>query len=56
METSDGRIITGIAKEKDKAREEFEEALVAGRTAGLLDYVTDDSQYRAFHQTILGLK
>jgi hypothetical protein len=45
MTTSDGRTITGIAKEKDQAREEYEDALGAGKFAGILDYVTDDSKY-----------
>ena len=44
MVTSDGRTITGISKEKDEAREEYEAALSAGKSAGILDYVTDDSQ------------
>lgn len=44
MTTSDGRTIIGTAKEKDQAREEYEEAVGAGKFAGILDYVTDDSQ------------
>jgi Vault protein inter-alpha-trypsin domain len=43
MTTSDGRTITGIAKDKDQAREEYQEALDAGKSAGILEYVTDDS-------------
>jgi Vault protein inter-alpha-trypsin domain len=43
MTTSDGRTVTGIAKDKDKAREEYKEALDAGKSAGILEYVTDDS-------------
>lgn len=45
MQTSDGRTVTGIAKEKDLARKEYEEALAAGQFAGLMNYVTDDSQF-----------
>ncbi|TFK30706.1 von Willebrand domain-containing protein [Coprinopsis marcescibilis] len=40
--TSDGRTIKGECKEKEEAREQFEAAVASGRTAGLLDYVTDD--------------
>lgn len=46
MKTSDGRIITGICKEKDTAREEYEHALTSGKFAGLLEYVTDDCEYQ----------
>ncbi|EAU92984.1 von Willebrand domain-containing protein [Coprinopsis cinerea okayama7 len=42
MITSDGRTLRGECKEKEQAREDFEAALAGGRTAGLLDYVTDD--------------
>jgi hypothetical protein len=48
MTTSDGRTINGIVKDKDQAREEYQAALDAGRSAGMLEYVTDDSQYRHF--------
>ena len=43
MTTSDGRTIDGIVKDKDRAREEYKAALDAGRSAGMLEYVTDDS-------------
>lgn len=42
MQTSDGRVIVGRAKEKDQAREEHEEALKSGHFTGLVNYVTDD--------------
>ena len=45
MTTSDGRTIVGTAKEKAQAREEYEDAVGSGKYAGILDYVTDDSQY-----------
>jgi hypothetical protein len=46
METSDGRTVLGLVKEKDQAREQYEQALRAGQFAGLINYVTDDSQSR----------
>ena len=47
MTTSDGRAIKGIAKDKDQAREDYKQALDVGRSASMLEYVTDDSQYRS---------
>jgi hypothetical protein len=38
-----GRIIVGVAKEKSEAAQAFQSALDAGRTAGLVEWVTDDS-------------
>ena len=43
MHFADGRVIKGVAKEKALATKEFENALRVGKTAGLLDWVTDDS-------------
>ncbi|KAG6919553.1 hypothetical protein DXG01_004216 [Tephrocybe rancida] len=42
METSDGRILRGEAKDKDIARKEYEDALQAGQLAGLVNHATDD--------------
>ncbi|KAG6866252.1 hypothetical protein C0991_006839 [Blastosporella zonata] len=42
LETSDGRIVKGLAKDKETAREEYKQALQAGQLAGLVNYVTDD--------------
>ncbi|RDB29586.1 hypothetical protein Hypma_015119 [Hypsizygus marmoreus] len=42
IQTSDGRTIVGVAKEKDVAQVQYEEALSAGKFAGLANYVTDD--------------
>ncbi|GLB36532.1 putative vault protein inter-alpha-trypsin domain [Lyophyllum shimeji] len=42
MTTSNGRTVTGVAKEKDTAQEEYEAALRQGNFTGLVNYVTDD--------------
>ncbi|KAF8061005.1 von Willebrand domain-containing protein [Lyophyllum atratum] len=42
MTTSDGRTVTGVAKERESAQHEYEEAVRAGQLAGLAVYVTDD--------------
>lgn len=42
---SDGRVIKGECKEKDVAQEQYEAAMASGEMAGLLEYVTDDSEY-----------
>lgn len=47
MTMDDGRTIKGIAKDKDQARQGYKQALDAGRSANVLEYVTDDSQYRS---------
>lgn len=41
---SDGRILRGECKEKDLALEQYEAAVASGQMAGLLEYVTDDSE------------
>ncbi|KAH7908679.1 hypothetical protein BJ138DRAFT_1068391 [Hygrophoropsis aurantiaca] len=43
LEHADGRIITGIAKEKLEAAQMFDKAVQEGRTAGLVEWVTDDT-------------
>ncbi|TFK76711.1 hypothetical protein BDN72DRAFT_753479 [Pluteus cervinus] len=42
MKTSNGRVVNGVCKEKNIARQEFEQAIRAGKFAGMLEYVTDD--------------
>lgn len=39
--------MTGVSKEKNQATEEFEEAVSAGKFAGKVDFVTDDSMYQS---------
>ncbi|KAG6857619.1 hypothetical protein H0H87_010187 [Tephrocybe sp. NHM501043] len=38
LETSDGRIVKGVAKDKDIAQQEFEDAQQTGQLAGLVNY------------------
>lgn len=42
LEHADGRVIVGVAKEKLEAAQAFQSAVDAGRTAGLVEWVTDD--------------
>ncbi|PSR78278.1 hypothetical protein PHLCEN_2v7474 [Hermanssonia centrifuga] len=42
MHTEDGRSITAVAKEKEEARREHEQAIQQGRMTGLVEHVTDD--------------
>ncbi|THG97065.1 hypothetical protein EW026_g4879 [Hermanssonia centrifuga] len=42
MHTEDGRSITAVAKEKEEARREHEQAMQQGRMTGLVEHVTDD--------------
>ena len=44
LERADGRVIIGTVKEKEAAARTFEAAIAAGKTAGLIESVTDDSQ------------
>lgn len=41
---ADGRVIVGVSKEKLKAIEEHDKAIREGKSSGLLEWVTDDSQ------------
>ena len=43
LEHADGRVIVGVAKERLEAAQAFQSALDAGKTAGLVEWVTDDS-------------
>ncbi|KAG1770298.1 hypothetical protein EV702DRAFT_672376 [Suillus placidus] len=42
LEHEDGRVIFGVAKEKSEAAKAFQSAVDAGKTAGLVEWVTDD--------------
>lgn len=44
MTGASGAVIVAVVKEKEEARREYETAIRHGRTAGLLEHVTDDSQ------------
>jgi hypothetical protein len=43
MHFADRRVIIGVSKEKARAAREYKTAVNAGKTAGLVDWVTDDS-------------
>lgn len=43
MATSSGRVIVGVAKEKDEAKQTHEQAIQEGKTTALVEWVTDDS-------------
>jgi hypothetical protein len=49
LEHADGRVIVGVAKEKSEAAQAFQSAVDAGKTAGLVEWVTDDSAIGIFH-------
>lgn len=42
MQMEDGRVINGIAKEKQKAAEEHRKAIKQGRVTGLTEWAKDD--------------
>jgi hypothetical protein len=44
MRTADGRIVTGISRERSLARADYEQAISQGKDAAMLEFVTDDSQ------------
>lgn len=44
METSDGRIVEGVAKDREVAQREYESAVRANQLAGLINYATNDSR------------
>jgi hypothetical protein len=46
MRFADGRVITGVSKEKSEAAHEYKNAISAGKASGLVDWVTNDSQLR----------
>ena len=42
MTVDDNAVITAVVKERGEARKEYEDAVRRGRTAGLVEHVTDD--------------
>ena len=44
MTVEDGTTIEAVAKDRDEAKEEYEDAARRGRMVGLVEHVTDDSQ------------
>ena len=42
IRTQDGRVIKGIAKEKEKAAQEHAKAIRQGRLTSLVEWATDD--------------
>jgi hypothetical protein len=44
MHFADGRVIIGVSKEKGQAAEEHTQALEAGKTTALVEWVSDDGQ------------
>lgn len=42
MRTEDGRVLAAVAKEKEAARREHEQAIQTGRMTGLVEHVSDD--------------
>ena len=47
METTDGRVVSAVVKEKDIAKKTFDSAVAQGKWAGLLYEATPDSAYLA---------
>ena len=48
LRTADDRVVVGLVKEKTQATREFEDAYREGRFAGLVDWVSDDSEYAIY--------
>ena len=44
MVAEDGTVITAVAKDKDEAKREHQEAIHQGHMTGLVEHVTDDSR------------
>ena len=44
MRTEDGRVIKAVAKDKETARQEHEQAIEQGKLTGLVEHVTDDGE------------
>ncbi len=42
MQMEDGRVVSGIAKEKQKAAQEHRKAMREGRVTSLMEWATDD--------------
>lgn len=45
MHLADGRVISGEAKDREKARLQFDQAVTAGKRAALVDRVSGDGEY-----------
>lgn len=45
MKTSDGREVVGVAKESQKAEDEYRQALEEYKVAGLVQWGADDGAY-----------
>lgn len=45
MKTSDGREVVGVAKESQKAEDEYRQALEESKVAGLVQWGADDGAY-----------
>ncbi len=54
MQMEDGRVITGIAKENQKAAEEHRKAIRQGRVTSLMEWAKDDGT-RSIPSTIVPL-
>lgn len=50
MRTQDGRVVKAVAKEKEQARREHNAAIQQGIMTGLVEHVTDDSEYSDFRR------
>lgn len=44
MRTEDGRVIQSVAKEKDKAKQDHDQAINQGKATGLVTRATDDRE------------
>lgn len=53
MRTEAGTVITAVAKEKETARKEHEEALTEGNMTGLVELVAQDGKALRFKPTSL---
>lgn len=45
MRPESGKVVKAVAKEKEEAKQEHEAALRQGKMTGLVEHVSDDSQY-----------
>ena len=53
MGTSSGRVIVGVAKEIQQAKEDFEQAIQQGKKTALVEWVTGDSTFSGIPDTLL---
>ena len=52
MRTEDGRSIAAVAKEKETARKEHEQAIQQGQLTGLVEQITDDGELVLRHSLV----